>query len=483
MRFVRLSVFIVLAAFAASLRSRPFSWTDSSGRATSAAAHIADGKMAIGGRDLLRPEALGDALLAAVQRTAGARGLSIFALILFVGAFSLALDAARVLSTFSAASLLAVLFLPFAMGDSAPDPWLFSCLFAMAFLWIATRARRRWAHPATLLFLPVLAAVWPLFHEAGVLLAPFLALTMVVDGLLAWWAAEHAVVGGIFTAPPDPLLFREEDLDMGAFHRVLAWETKMNQFVHQRLGMTPAQLSTLTAARAVDVLNSLLAVPDLPAQAGVPDTGGSDGDVRQRNRRLLDIQYRDALRPPAPEVEAEAPLKPLPLWAPITAAIAALIAVAVPPAGPQAVGRLLAALSGAGSRLQVPSAWWISAPRDAHLAAPYFWVSLVVFLVTGLAGLSRQRDRFPSALFAAGLALYAAVLPAPAAAPLAALAGLVFSAAFLRGIWPEDNTLIRTLGGAAAFLIILVCLLLADWDAMPVGHDLALGAPPSEVGK
>jgi hypothetical protein len=426
---------------------------------------------------------LGDALLAAVDKAAGARGLSILALILFVGAFSLALDTARILSTFSAASLLAVLFLPFAMGDSTPDPWLFSSLFAMAFLWIVIRARRRRAHPATLLFLPVLAAVWPLFHEAGVLLAPFLALTTAADGLLAWWAAEHAVVGGIYTAPPDPLLFREEDLDMGAFHRVLTWETKMNQFVHQRLGMTPAQLSTLTATRAAEVLNSLLVVPDLPLQAGVPDTGGPDGDVRRRNRRLLDVQYRDALRPPAPEVEREAPLAPLPLWAPLTAAMAALIAVAVPPAGPQAVGRLMAALSGAGSRLQVPSAWWISAPREAHPGAPYFWVSLVVFMVTGLVGLSLQRDRFPSALFAAGLALFAAVLPAPAAAPLAALAGLVFSAAFLRGVWPEDDTLIRTLGGAAAFLILLVCLLLADWDAMPVGHDLALGAPPSEATK
>jgi hypothetical protein len=243
--------------------------------------------------------------------------------------------------------------------------------------------------------------------------------------------------------------------------------------------MTPAQLSTLTATRAVEVLNSLLVVPDLPLQAGVPDTGGSNGDVRQRNRRLLDVQYRDALRPLAPPVEEEPPLKPLPFWAPVTAALAALIAVAVPPAGPRAVDRLLAALSGAGSRLQVPSAWWISAPRDAHPAAPYFWVSLVVFLITGLVSLSRHQDRFPSALFAAGLALYAAVLPAPAVAPVAALVGLVFTAAFFRGLWSED-TLIRALGGAAAFLILLVCLLLADWDAMPVGHDLALGAPPLE---
>jgi hypothetical protein len=484
MRPIRFLVYLVLLAFAVSLRAKPFRWQTQPDQPSAAAATVSLGRVALKGKDFLRPGGLGEALIAAVHDKAGPRGLSILSLGLFAAAFTMVLDAAAGLAGFTTASLLAVPLLPLALGDSAPDPWLFSAVFAGAFLLVMVRARRR-AWPAwALVLLPALTTAWPLFHDAGVLLAPLLALVTAADCVQGWWTAETAVQGGIYTGPADPLLFREEDLDMPSFLRVLGWETKMNQFLHQRLGMTQAQLPSLRAGRAVEVLNSLLSVPDLPAQAGVPDPGAPNGDHRARNRKILEIQYKDALRLNAPKKEAapdpKKPLASLPLWAPLSAAALALAAVAVPPAGPQALGRMFSALSDAGSSLTVPSSWWVTGSRADHAAMPYFWVALVVFSAAGLVGAARNRGRFSPVLFFGGLALFAVALPAPEAAPLAALVALPFAASALRGLWRED-TLVRTLSGAAAFIVLLVILLLADWDALPLASNPGLGLADPQV--
>jgi hypothetical protein len=481
MRTLRLSVLLLLSLFAAALRARPFAWEE-----TPVATRVRTGEAAIRGHDVLKPEGAGDALMTLVHARGGAMGLSLLSLALFAAAAGMALDAAAALAGFPAAAILSVFLLPLGLGDSAPDPWLFSALFTAAFLQIMARARMRSWPPATLALLPFIAAVWPLFHAAGVLLAPALALLTALDGFLAWRAAENAVEGGVFTAPVDPVLFREEEIDMPSFLRVLSWETKTNQYLHQRIGMTPAQLPSLTAGRAVEVLNSLLGIADLPQEIGIPAPAGSNGDVRLRNRKLLEIQYKDALKTPAPKTEPiapRAPLPPLPLWAPLGAAAAAFAAVAVPPAGPQALGRLFAALSGGGARLAMPSGWWIHASRNVHPAAPYFWVALLCFLTAGLAGLAKDRERFSAVFFVGGLALFTLILPAPAAAPLAAVTALPFAAFVLRGFQKDRETSVRTLSSTAGLIALLVLVMLLDWDHMPLGAPLGLGAAPVQGGK
>ncbi len=482
MRLIRFLVFLCLAVFAVSLRARPFRWEAQPDQPSAAAARVSVGRVALKARDFLRPGGLGEALLAEVHAKAGPKGLSILTLLLFVTAFASALDAASELGGFTVASLLAVPFLPLAMGDSAPDPWFFSALFAALFLQVMVRARRRLWPAAALLILPALTVAWPLFHDAGVLLAPLFALVTAADCVQIWWAAETAVQGGVYTSPQDPLLFREEDLDMPAFLRVLGWETKINQFLHQRLGMTAAQLPSLRAGRAVEVLNSLLTIPDLPEQAGVPDPGKPGEDHHVRNRKMLEVQYRDALRLGAGKKEErheeKKPLAPLPLWAPLAAAALAFAGVAVPPAGPQALGRLFASLSDASSLLSVPSAWWVTAPRAEQPAMLYFWIALVLFVTTGIIGAVKNRERFSIAFFLGGLVLFAVALPAPEAAPLAALAALPFAASALRGLWRED-TIVRTLSGAAAFIVLLVFFFLADWDYLPLAGTPGIGILPA----
>jgi hypothetical protein len=479
MRWIRLAVFAALAAFAVALRARPFRW-EARLDGPPPAAQVSAGRVAIKARDFLRPGGLGEAVLAGVHDKAGPRGLSILALALFGTAFALSFDAAAGLGGKAAAAVLAVPFLPLAMGDSAPDPWLFSALFAAAFLDIMVRARRREWPAAALVILPAITAAWPLFHDAGVLLAPFLALVTAADCLQSWWAAENAPQGGIYTSPQDPLLFREEELDMPAFLRVLRWETKMNQFLHQRLGLTASQLDSLKPWRAVEVLNSLLTIEDLPAQADVPDPGLAGGDFRARNRRMLEVSYRDALKLGVPKKAAPSehkPLAPLPLWAPLTAAALAVVGVAVPPAGPQALGRLFATLSDAGSLLSVPSDWWVSGSRALQPAVPYFWVALILFFVTALIGVARNRQNFSPPFFIAGIVFLTVALPAPAAAPLVALTLLPFAASAVRGLWRED-TLVRCLSGAAAFIVLLLLLFLADWDALPLAGTPGIGVVP-----
>lgn len=475
MRLLHIFIFGLLVSFAATLRARPFAW-----EGTTLAAHVQTGGVALRARNMWKPEGAADTLLKIVHERAGEKGLSILALVLFGAAVLMTLDAAAQLAGFGAACLLAVPFLPLALGNSAPDPWLFSAFFTMLMLNTMARVRRQSWPSYMVVVLPAVAAVWPLFHSAGVLLAPLLSLLMVADGVMAWWADENAPQGGIFTAPPDPLLFQAEELDMQVFFRVLSWETKMNQFLHQRLGLTPAQLPSLTAGRAAEVLNSLLDIADLPDEVGVPDPGLNGGDVRARNRKMLDVQYRDALRPIPAKKEplgAAVTLRPLPLWVPITAAAVSFAAVAVPPAGPQALGQLFSAISDAGSLLSVPSGWWVSSSHNPHPAANYFWTSLALFLAVGLVGLMKNRHRFSAPFFAGGLLLFAVVLPVPDATPLVALTSILFSAAALRGLQREE-TLLRTMGVTAGVIASLVAMHLIDWDNLPLGMTPRLGAVP-----
>jgi hypothetical protein len=463
-----------------SLRARPFAWKTASGTPSATASRVSIGLKVIKSQGFWEPEAVSNAILAVVDEKGGAKGMSILALAIFAAAFAMALDAAQGLSGFGTASILGVLFLPLAMGDSAPDPWLYSAFFASAFLQVMVRARRRLAPPMALMVLPVLAAVWPLFHSAGVLLVPFLAVVTAGDCLLAWWADESAPQGGIYTAPVDPLLFREEDLDIAAFLKVLTWETKTNQFVHQRLGLTAAQLSSLHPSRAVEVLNSLLTIPDLPAQIGVPDPG-ANGDYRARNRQMLEIQYRDALKPgihrEKPD-DGQKPLPHLPLWAPLSAAVFALAAVAATPAGRRIIAGIFSTMSAPKPSVSVPPEWWVSASRTEYPAAPYFWAVLIFFLLAGLVGAVRGRERYSAAFFIGGLALFTLVLPIPEAAPLVALAAMPFAASFFRGLWRED-TLTRSLSFAAGLIVLLVGLQLVDWDYMPFGAGVGLGSIPT----